>query len=107
MERACTPILVEALESVAAAGPRVAVVEGVPDKALRVLTAPLAVTMRATDRVKGFNAGKAVHRARRGARWATYESYDAVRRAGRLTYRRVLKKPSRRALKALRVIFSR
>ena len=107
IEKPCTPILVQALERAAAEGPRVPVRARLADKALRIVVAPLAMTMHASDRLTGVSAGKAAHRLKRGTRKMTYEGYASVKRAVRLTYGRVLKKPSRRALKALRVIFSR
>jgi len=107
MEKPCTPILVAALERAAAEGPRVPVRERLADKSLRLVIAPLAMMMRAGDGLEGFSAGKAAHRVKRSTRKVAYESYSSVKRAVRLTYGRVLKKPSRRALKALRVIFSR
>jgi hypothetical protein len=58
MEKPCTPILVEALERAAAEGPRVPVRDRLADKSLRVVVAPLAVTMRASDRLNGFSAGR-------------------------------------------------
>ncbi|HEY3158459.1 MAG TPA: hypothetical protein VGJ78_05810 [Vicinamibacterales bacterium] len=107
MDKPCTPILVEALEGAAAQGPRVRVREGLADKSLRVVVAPLAMTMRASDRLTRLSVEKVAHRVKRDTRRVTYEGYASVKRAAKLTYGRVLKKPSRRALKALRVIFSR
>ena len=107
MDKPCTPILVEALERAAAQGPRVRVREGLADKSLRVVVAPLAMTMRASDRLTRLGVEKVAHRVKRGTRRVIYEGYASVKRAAKLTYGRVLKKPSRRALKALRVIFSR
>ena len=77
----------------------------VAERRLRVAVAPLALSMRVSDRLKGFSAEKAAHRVRRGARKAAYESYDTVRQAFRLAYSRAVKRPSRRAIKALRSIF--
>src|SRR6266850_1603 len=99
MDKPCTPILVEALERAAAHGPRVPVREGLADKSLRVVVAPLAMTMRASDRMTRLSAEKVAHRVKRGTRRVTYEGYASVKRAVKLTYGRVLKKPSRRALK--------
>jgi hypothetical protein len=107
METSCTPILVEALERAAAEGSRAVTRDRVADKALRVVIAPLAMSMRATDRLKGFGVEKTVHIVRRRSRKIVYESYASTKKGVRLVYGRVLKKPSRRALKALRVIFSR
>jgi len=104
MDRPCTPILVEALERVAADGPRVARGEGVGTKLLRVAVAPLAATMRAADRMEGVNAAKAGHTLRRRTRKVAYESYAAVKRGSRLAYSRIVKKPSRRAIKAVRLM---
>jgi len=65
------------------------------------------MSMRATDRLKGFSVGKTVHLVRRRSRKIAYESYASTKKGVRLAYGRIVKKPSRRALKALRVIFSR
>jgi hypothetical protein len=107
MEKACTPILVDALERAAAAGPRPRIRDHVSDKALRVVVAPVAMSMRATDRLKGVSVDKTVHLVRRRSRKIAYEGYASAKKGVRLAYGRVLKKPSRRALKALRLIFSR
>lgn len=79
----------------------------VADKALRVVVAPVAISMRATEGLKGFSVEKTVHIVRRRSRKIVYEGYASTKKGIRLAYGRVLKKPSRRALKALRVIFSR
>ena len=107
MEKPCAPIIVEALERVAAAGPREAVADTLSAKTLRVAVAPLALAMRTSDSFKGFSVEKVVHVTRRRTRKFVYEGYDSLKKGTRLAYSRVLKKPSRRALKALRVIFSR
>jgi hypothetical protein len=65
------------------------------------------MAMHATDGLRGVSAEKVAHRLRRRSRKMVYESYASIRRAAKLAYGRVLKKPSRRALEALRVIFSR
>jgi len=104
MDRPCTPILVEAFERIAAAGSRTAESEGVGTRLLRVAVAPVAVTMRAADRLARFNAAKAGRVLRRRTRTAAYESYAAVKRASQLAYSRIVKKPSRRAIKAVRLM---
>jgi hypothetical protein len=107
MQKPCTPILVEALERAAAEGPRPVVRDRAADKALRVVVAPLAMSMSATDRLKGVSVERTVHVVRRRSRKIVYESYASAKKGVKLAYGRVLKKPSRRALKALRLIFSR
>ena len=104
LDRPCTPILVEAFERVAAAGPRSAEADTFGTKSLRVAVAPLAATMRAADRLGGVNAAKVAHDARRRTRKILYESYSTVRRGSRLAYSRMVKKPSRRAIKAVRLM---
>ena len=104
IERPCTPILVDAFERVAVQGPRKAEREGSATKLLRIGAAPLALIMRAANRLEGFNAAKAGHRLRRRTRKIAYESYATVKRASWLAYSRVLKKPSRRAIKAVRLM---
>jgi hypothetical protein len=104
MERASTPILVEALERVAAQGARAVESEGVATKLLRVAVAPLAAIMRAAERLGALNTEKARHTLRRRTRKAAYESYAAVKRASRLAYSRIVKTPSRRAIKAVRLM---
>ena len=107
LDKPCTPMLVDALERARAGGSRERVRERFADKCLRVFVAPLAMAMHATDGLRGVSAEKVAHRLRRRSRKMVYESYASIRRAAKLAYGRVLKKPSRRALEALRVIFSR
>jgi hypothetical protein len=104
MERPCTPILVDAFERVAAQGPRKSEREGYATKLLRVGVAPLAVGMRVANRLEGFKPAKVSHDLRRRTRKIAYESYATVKRVSRLAYSRVLKKPSRRAIKAVRLM---
>jgi hypothetical protein len=98
------PILVEAFERVAAQGPRKTEREGNATKLLRVGMAPLAWAMRAANRLEGVQRVKVNHHLRRREPQVRLREYATVKRAARLAYSRVLKKPSRRAIKAVRLM---